>query len=92
MIGPSQRPQNHEIEQPACLDPLDGPLVQESSHQGQGAPGGGGGGRGKPSENAKPPQRPEGRGPTLGNTKGGLDTAIPSASKARVVGLYRTSR
>ena len=34
--------QNHEIEQPACLDPLTSLLVQESSHQGPGGPRGGG--------------------------------------------------
>ena len=32
----------HEVEQPACLDTLASPLVQESSHQGPGGPGGGG--------------------------------------------------
>ena len=40
----SRNPASRGIEQPACLDPLDGPLVQESSHQGQGAPGRGGAG------------------------------------------------
>ena len=40
----SRNPATGGIEQPACLDPLNGPLVQESSHQGQGAPGRGGAG------------------------------------------------
>ena len=39
---PKIRPQNHEIEQPACLDPSPASWSRNPAARGQGAPGGGG--------------------------------------------------
>ena len=75
-----EKPQNHEIEQPACLDPLASLLVQESSHQGPGGPGQGVPANPEPKTLNRPP---EAKGYDLGlyfsYAKGGLGAGHPLA-------------
>ena len=76
--GPLAR--GHEIEQPACLDPLASLLVQESSHQGPGGPGQGVPANPEPKTLNRPP---EAKGYDLGlyfsYAKGGLGAGHPLA-------------
>ena len=72
---------NHEIEQPAYLDPLASLLVQESSHQGPGGPARGGGG-GRQTLNlyfgqATPKKRWSGCRPSRCRKKGRCPLACP---------------
>ena len=72
--------ENHEIEQPACLDPLASLLVQESSHQGPGGPGQGVPANPEPKTLNRPPE-----------TKGSLSRVLTLSQKRPMsVGLSRT--
>ena len=72
----SESPQNHEIEQPACLDPSPASWSRNPAARGQGAPGGGA----RQTLNPKPPEaKGYDSGLYFSYAKGGLGAGHPLA-------------